>query len=98
MTVYRKAIAFDGSEVLWDKHGEPPPGDPDGPWQRWANRLAAGHRAQEFAGWEYKSTFGDPPAGDGWELNDLAGDGGYAEKRDAAGNEYQVTYWRRRKP
>lgn len=97
MTVYRKAIAFDGSEVRWDKHGEPPPGDPDGPWQRWANQLAAGHRRQSFTGWEYKSTLrGVVP--EGWDLNDLVGDGGREMTSDGRGGVEERTYWRRRKP
>jgi hypothetical protein len=101
VTVYRKEIAFGGTEVLRDEHGWPPPGDPDGPWQKIANRLAAGHRAQDFWGWEYKATPSKPskpPAGDGWELNGYAGDGGYEVFRDGSGQERQVTYWRRRKP
>lgn len=99
MTTYRKAFDFCGHEVLRDSHGWPPPGDPDGDWRKIANQLAAGHRSQEFYGWEYKSTLrNETPDGKGWELNDLAGEKGHAMTPDGRGGVEARTYWRRRKP
>lgn len=96
MTVYRKTLDFDGCAVHRDKHGDPPPGDPDGPWQWRSTQLAQGHRSQELWGWEYRSSAADggPPSGDGWELNTYAGDQGYGQQRHGQ----VVAYWRRRKP
>lgn len=98
MTVYRKAVDFEGNTVLRDKHGYPPPGDPDGDWRWMSTQLARGHRMQELYGWEYTSTTGAAPKGDGWEVNEYVGDSGYGESRRASGQVEQVTYWRRRKP
>lgn len=88
-TRYRKVIDFDGCEVLLDRHGDPPPGDPHGPpfWR--STQLAYGHKVQELWEWQYTSTVtGEAPAGGGWELNTYVGDGGHGRDR---------TYWRRRK-
>lgn len=89
-TQYREYIDFEGNPVLRDRYGDPPPGDPDGPWQKRSTQLARGHKMEEMWGWEYRSTLNDaPPAGDGWELNTYVRDGGRDRER---------TYWRRRKP
>lgn len=89
-TKYRTQIDFDGCEVLRDKYGDPPPGDPHGPWQYRSTQLAYGHKVQELWGWQYASTVtSEAPAGAGWELNTYVGDGGRDSER---------TYWRRRKP
>lgn len=103
--VYRPEVAFDGVTVYYrNKWGEPPPGDPDGPSDRWSTKVAVGHRDQYLGGWEYTTTAAPegeeppPPGGDGWHLNTHAGHDGHGQNRDGGGRPVDITYWRRRLP
>lgn len=94
-----------GEWAFFDKDGDVPPGDPDGPPFKRGTQVAKGHRAEDLYGWEYRTTttYDDvitPPAGDGWELNTLARDSveGHVKTTDRGGRECQVSHWRRRKP
>lgn len=104
--VYRPEVAFDGVTVYYrNQWGEPPPGDPDGPSEKWSTKIAKGHQSQDLGNWEYTTTAApegaglpSPPKGDGWHLNTHAGDEGHGQSRDGGGRPTVITYWRRRKP
>lgn len=86
---------------------EPPPGDPDGDYGTLATQLARGMRMEWLTGWEFTTTGaldGEefdpdlPPPGDGWVLNEYAGDQGHSTKVIAGDREARRVHWRRRKP
>lgn len=100
---YREEIAYDGRKVLRDSLGNPPPGDPHGPWEYRSTQIAIAHGAERCNGWQYRTTSPSPgvafdplqqPEGEGWEINNYMG----ADGHQSSQGEIVRTYWRRRIP
>lgn len=89
-----------------DPEPEPTLADLDGPSMRQLTRIALAHQGEWSNGWEYKVTCGvgnepfdpaKPPPGDGWILNEFAGDHGHTRTLTSYNAPMHKVHWRRRK-